>query len=594
MAKPDEAPLKKAKKKKAKKVKLKDAGNEPAGPKGSLKRRREENGGQDAASPKKKVKTLKTAGDAAKKKKKKKAKKDKNAAKTAEEKSYNYQLAQLQRSRGGETQRNDGRRSRRFPGGSADQRVWPGRRGLSSLFVVFRGRIPRSAAAPDWGLREADADPERMLADSHGRPGHDRRVGNRQRKDPRVCDPGDPTPSSTEPTTAATEPGRRCEQGAERRDRPCEATRNEKPFTPSPPTGHAFSPLHAWQAVSPRMLILAPTRELATQCEEVLVSGLAGAGVSVVCTYGGVPKHQQLRRLQKGARSPNGVVVVATPGRLRDLENDGGLVLDAVEYLVLDEADRMLDLGFERDVKAIIANCMPPPERQTVMFSATWPESIRQLAATFLNNPVKITVGTDELTSNHRVQQTVEVIAERDRFQRLRELLNRYHRKKNNRILVFALYKKEAARLESMLQREFRCNSVHGDKSQPERSRAVDDFRNKDCPLLIATDVAARGLDIPDVEVVINYSFPLTIEDYIHRIGRTGRAGKTGVSHTFFHDGNKQLAGSLMNVLREADQEVPSELMRFGAGVKKKEHKLYGAFAADVDMTKKPKKIIFD
>uniref|UniRef100_A0A7R9U8F6 RNA helicase n=1 Tax=Pinguiococcus pyrenoidosus TaxID=172671 RepID=A0A7R9U8F6_9STRA len=546
MAKPDEAPLKKAKKKKAKKVKLKDAGNEPAGPKGSLKRRREENGGQDAASPKKKVKTLKTAGDAAKKKKKKKAKKDKNAAKTAEEKSSSEAVeakpsemtAEEVAAFRAEAQINvSGQGAEAFrPFLSFSEAGFP--EALQPLIGDFEKPTPIQSEC--WPILMAGRD---MIGVSETGSGK---------------------------TLAFAIPGilrLRAQSRPQQRQN---------------------------QAVSPRMLILAPTRELATQCEEVLVSGLAGAGVSVVCTYGGVPKHQQLRRLQKGARSPNGVVVVATPGRLRDLENDGGLVLDAVEYLVLDEADRMLDLGFERDVKAIIANCMPPPERQTVMFSATWPESIRQLAATFLNNPVKITVGTDELTSNHRVQQTVEVIAERDRFQRLRELLNRYHRKKNNRILVFALYKKEAARLESMLQREFRCNSVHGDKSQPERSRAVDDFRNKDCPLLIATDVAARGLDIPDVEVVINYSFPLTIEDYIHRIGRTGRAGKTGVSHTFFHDGNKQLAGSLMNVLREADQEVPSELMRFGAGVKKKEHKLYGAFAADVDMTKKPKKIIFD
>ena len=345
---------------------------------------------------------------------------------------------------------------------------------------------------------------------------------------------------------------------------------------------------------SPRMLILSPTRELAMQCVDVLDKASGPAGVGVVCTYGGAPKHEQKRLLRSASRQQNGLVVVATPGRLLDLESEGAINLGSVEYLVLDEADRMLDMGFERDVRSIISSCLPAPQRQTVMFSATWPEEIRALAGTFLADPLKVTVGNDELTSNRRVSQTVEVIDERARDQRLRELL-RTHHKNNNRVLVFALYKKEAARLERYLQRDFRVNSVHGDKAQAERTRAVDEFRSNRCPLLVATDVAARGLDIPDVEVVINYSFPLTCAEYIHRIGRTGRAGKTGKSITFFHDGDKRHAGELANILRDANQQVPPELLKFGAGVKRKEHKLYGAFAGRSDLPmKKATKITFD
>lgn len=149
--------------------------------------------------------------------------------------------------------------------------------------------------------------------------------------------------------------------------------------------------------------------------------------------------------------------------------------------------------------------------------------------------------------------------------------------------------------MEQLLQRKgFKAASVHGDISQEARNRAVEQFKSGNVPLLIATDVAARGLDIPDVEVVINFSFPLTVEDYVHRIGRTGRAGKTGISHTFFVGKNdKAKAGELVNVLREAGQEVPKDLMSFGTAVKKKESKLYGAHFKEVDMTLKASKMKF-
>ena len=179
---------------------------------------------------------------------------------------------------------------------------------------------------------------------------------------------------------------------------------------------------------------------------------------------------------------------------------------------------------------------------------------------------------------------------------RVLQLLKKFHGNRDNRVLVFALYKKEAARLERMLQQKgWKCSSIHGDKSQEQRNKALDDFKTNRCPLLVATDVAARGLDIPDVECVINFTFPLTIEDYVHRIGRTGRAGKTGISYTFFQPGDKSHAGELQQVMRQAGQEIPEDLMKFGSTIKKKEHKLYGSFGPrGGGPMKKATKITFD
>ncbi|WVZ62783.1 hypothetical protein U9M48_012485 [Paspalum notatum var. saurae] len=211
--------------------------------------------------------------------------------------------------------------------------------------------------------------------------------------------------------------------------------------------------------------------------------------------------------------------------------------------MVLDEADRMLDLGFEPEVRAILSQTSSA--RQMAMFSATWPLAVHKLAQEFMDpNPIKVVIGSEDLAANHDVMQIVELILN----------LSCIHVQCNsNRVLVFVLYKKEAARVETMLQRRgWKAVSVHGDKAQHDRTKALSLFKEGNCPLMIATDVASRGLDIPDVEVVINYSYPLTTEDYVHRIGRTGRAGKKGVAHTFFTQGNKALAGELVNVLREA------------------------------------------
>jgi len=355
----------------------------------------------------------------------------------------------------------------------------------------------------------------------------------------------------------------------------------------------------------PAMLVLSPTRELAMQVEVVLREYGAVVGMRSLVLYGGVPKYTQTNELKKG----NIDCLVATPGRLKDLINQGSCDVSKIQYLILDEADRMLDMGFEEDVKYIISNCMPKEDgRQTAMFSATWPAAIQAIAMNYMVDPIRLYVGfegivgsngenniDDSLSANKRVTQTIEVIEDRARENRLRNIL-RQHQTKKQRILIFALYKKEAERLEYSLKRDgFDVCSIHGNKHQAARTQALSDFKDGSCQLMVATDVAARGLDIPDVELVVNYTFPLTIEDYVHRIGRTGRAGKSGLSITFFQPSDKSHAGELQQVMKQAGQTPPEALMKFGSTIKKKEHKLYGNYGPRGGAPmKKATRIVFD
>lgn len=330
--------------------------------------------------------------------------------------------------------------------------------------------------------------------------------------------------------------------------------------------------------VKPLCLVLSPTRELAQQIADVLCDAGKPSGVQSVCLYGGTSKGPQISSLKAGVD-----IVIGTPGRMKDLIEMGVCQLNEVSFVVLDEADRMLDMGFEQEVRSILSQTCTI--RQMVMFSATWPLPVHQLAQEYMHpDPVKVVVGSEDLAANHDVMQIVEVLDDRARDERLLNLLNKYHKSRMNRVLVFVLYKKEASRVESMLsKRGWKVVSISGDKVQAARNMALSLFKDGSSPLMIATDVAARGLDIPDVEVVINYSFPLTTEDYVHRIGRTGRAGKKGVAHTFFTKENKGLSGELINVLKEAGQVVPESLLKFGTHVKKKESKLYGAHFREID-----------
>ncbi|CAA7264683.1 unnamed protein product [Cyclocybe aegerita] len=354
-------------------------------------------------------------------------------------------------------------------------------------------------------------------------------------------------------------------------------------------------------------LVVAPTRELAIQTHETLCALGKPFGTASVAVFGGVPKEPQVKMLKNANKAKDGLttrIIVGTPGRILDLMQEGACDLSGVDYLVLDEADRMLDKGFENDIRNIISSTKPSEERQTMMFSATWPESVRRLASTFQRDPVRVTVGSDDLTANSRVAQSVEVFDDaRSKDQRLLNVLKTLAHKKTTktgdseaRILVFALYKKEASRVEQMLHRQgYTVGALHGDMSQNARMETLENFKNGKTGLMVATDVAARGLDIPNVGAVINYTFPLTIEDYIHRIGRTGRGGRSGKSITFFtgdaHE--RSLAGEFARVLREGgfDNEA---LKKFPMTIKKKEHGAYGAFFRDdIPVPKGPTKIVF-
>mmetsp|Transcript_26129 Transcript_26129/g.75338 ORF Transcript_26129/g.75338 Transcript_26129/m.75338 type:complete len:509 (+) Transcript_26129:88-1614(+) len=342
----------------------------------------------------------------------------------------------------------------------------------------------------------------------------------------------------------------------------------------------------------PRFVAMAPTRELAMQISEVckdLSKTLGAAEYPVQCVFGGVPKKDQRMALES-----EGVdMLIATPGRLQDLSDEGSLDLGYVQYLVLDEADRMLDMGFIDVVKQLISKMPPAGKRQTCMFSATWPSSVHALATQFLKAPVHVGIGSvDEgLAANTSIRQEVEVLQnDRDKTGRLL-----YHLKKHyapdKKIIIFGLYKKETAWLEGFLKEKGYPKTValQGDMTQAARSQAIADFKACKKTPLIATDVASRGLDVQDVELVINYTFPLTIEDYVHRIGRTGRAGKKGMAVCFFCPNSKGAqdemahAGDLVKILRDAKQAVPPDLEKISntsggnKATKKKAHPLFGA-----------------
>ncbi|KAG2091515.1 P-loop containing nucleoside triphosphate hydrolase protein [Suillus discolor] len=352
-------------------------------------------------------------------------------------------------------------------------------------------------------------------------------------------------------------------------------------------------------------LVVAPTRELAIQTHDALSALGAPFGIASVAVFGGVPKDPQVKALANGNKDGKTTrIVVGTPGRIIDLVNDGVCDLSRVNYLVLDEADRMLDKGFENDITKIISYTIQGEGRQTMMFSATWPEAVRRLASSFQHNPVRVTVGSDDLTANSRVEQVVEVFDDpREKDNRLLKRLKDLSHKKTSRkgsdearILIFALYKKEATRIEQSLRRAgYDVGALHGDMSQTARMDALEKFKTGETGLLVATDVAARGLDIPNVGAVINYTFPLTLEDYIHRIGRTGRGGRSGKSITFFTGENHEraLAGELARVLREGGFDAQADnLKQFPMTIKKKGHAAYGAFFRD-DITAAPTKIVF-
>lgn len=305
----------------------------------------------------------------------------------------------------------------------------------------------------------------------------------------------------------------------------------------------------------PISLVLAPTRELAVQIYEEARKFSYRSRVRPCVVYGGADTVQQIRDLERGCH-----LLVATPGRLVDMMERGKIGLDFCKYLVLDEADRMLDMGFEPQIRRIVEQDTMPPKgvRHTMMFSATFPKEIQMLARDFLDEYIFLAVGRVGSTSENITQKVVWV-EELDKRSFLLDLLNATG--KDSLTLVFVETKKGADSLENFLfQERYACTSIHGDRSQKDREEALHQFRSGRKPILVATAVAARGLDISNVKHVINFDLPSDIEEYVHRIGRTGRVGNLGLATSFFNERNLNITKDLLDLLVEAKQEVPSWL----------------------------------
>ena len=269
---------------------------------------------------------------------------------------------------------------------------------------------------------------------------------------------------------------------------------------------------------TPSALVVVPTRELAQQVGAVLSQLMAGTGGRVAIVYGGRAIGPQITTLRKGVQ-----IVVGTPGRLVDLLQRGSLRLDRVRYLVLDEADEMLDRGFARDVERILG--ATPNERQTALFSATTPEWVHDVSAKYLHDPVVIELGVDEALVPD-IDHVVYEVGSNDKYDVLRRLLDE---STTGGTLIFARTKHGVRRMGQRLERSgYRLGVLHGNLSQPQRDRVLRDFRSGKMPVLLATNVAARGLDVLHIERVINYDLPETHDLFTHRVGRTGRMGRAG------------------------------------------------------------------
>ena len=311
----------------------------------------------------------------------------------------------------------------------------------------------------------------------------------------------------------------------------------------------------------PISLIMTPTRELATQIHKDCKPFLKALGLRAVCAYGGAPIKDQIAELKRGAE-----IVVCTPGRMIDLlAANGGRVtnLRRVTYVVLDEADRMFDMGFEPQVMKIMANIRP--DKQTVLFSATFPRNMEALARKTLKKPVEIVVGGKSVVAPE-ITQIVEVRNEDEKFFRLLELLGNLYADDANedcRTLIF-VEKQESADnlLRELMRKGYPCMSIHGGKDQVDRDSTIEDFKAGIFPILTATSVAARGLDVKQLKLVVNYDAPNHLEDYVHRAGRTGRAGNTGTAVTFLTEDQERYAVDIAKALKQSGQEIPEPVQK--------------------------------
>ena len=293
-----------------------------------------------------------------------------------------------------------------------------------------------------------------------------------------------------------------------------------------------------------RALILSPTRELAAQIDERLGAYSEHMDVRHRVIFGGVNQNPQVRALQKGLD-----VLVATPGRLLDLVGQGHIDLSRIEFFVLDEADRMLDMGFIHDIKRVLK--LLPKSRQNLLFSATMPKSIATLAGSFLNNAVMVDVSPKEMTVN-RIEQKIMFVRKADKR---RLIVNLIKEQKVKCGIVFTRTKHGANRLVKQLdQSGISAAAIHGNKSQGARTKALAGFKNGSIPILVATDIASRGIDVEGITHVFNFDLPNIPESYVHRIGRTARAGRSGIAYAFCDDSE---SGYLVGIQKLIGMEIP-------------------------------------
>lgn len=295
----------------------------------------------------------------------------------------------------------------------------------------------------------------------------------------------------------------------------------------------------------PRVLVLTPTRELAAQIDDNVKAYAKNVKVRTALIFGGVSQHKQVAQIRKGAD-----VLVATPGRLLDLCNQELLSLEWIEFLVLDEADTMLDMGFIHDIKRVIA--MLPKKRQSLFFSATMPDSIVKLSKTILTDPIRVEVARVS-SAAETVDQRMMFVSQGAKRDLLVQLLNE---PEVETALVFTRTKYGADKVVRYLKKfNIRGEAIHGNKSQPQRDKAMNAFRNGKIKVLVATDIAARGIDVEGVSHVINFEIPNISETYVHRIGRTGRAGREGVAISMVNEGDER--NHMRDILKLIKRDVP-------------------------------------
>ena len=312
----------------------------------------------------------------------------------------------------------------------------------------------------------------------------------------------------------------------------------------------------------PVMLILVPTRELAEQIFKEARKVCYKTGIIVSRCYGGVKLDNQIRELKQGSD-----IVIGTPGRIIELIEKRFLYLKLIQYLVIDESDRMLDMGFEHQMNDIVFNSQMPDKNNRVnyMFSATIPKNVIEISKKFMRDECylisnKNNFDKNEYNTNENVEQKIYYVEDNDKIGKLHEIFQKIQ----GNAIIFLETKKSVDNLENFLsKRNYNVLAIHGDKPQIQRQEAIRLFSNGEVPILIATDVASRGLDFPNVSYVFNFDMPKNIEDYIHRIGRTGRVGNKGMAISFYNEKNKVIAEDLVKEMKKAKQEIPDFLQKF-------------------------------